>query len=85
MIIGSDFNSKAKSILKKLFELSNGKEGVWVKVDAIAKQVDLDKTEAKNLLEYLESKDCIMIETLGGPFLYGDISITKKGIVNSKK
>jgi Mn-dependent DtxR family transcriptional regulator len=85
MIIGSDFNSKAKEILKMMFEMSEGEEGLRVEVKALCKGLKIDKTEAKNLFEYLESKGCIKIETMGGPYLYGDVSLTKKGVVKSQK
>lgn len=85
MIIGKDFNSKAKEILKAMYEKSEGKEALRVEVKFICTKLDIDKPEAKNLLEYLESKDCIKIETLGGPYLYGDVSLTKKGIARSQK
>tara|TARA_R110002124_G_scaffold79587_2_gene211491 strand:- start:102 stop:359 length:258 start_codon:yes stop_codon:yes gene_type:complete len=85
MIIGKDFNSKAKEILKLMYEKSEGKEALRIDVKAICKQLNIDKPEAKNLFEYLESKDCINIETMGGPYLYGDVSLTKKGIAKSQK
>jgi predicted transcriptional regulator len=85
MIIGKDFNSKAKEVLKLMFENSEGKHGKRVEVTFICETLNIDKTEAKNLFEYLESKDCITIETLGGPYLYGDVSLTKKGVAKSKK
>ncbi|MEO9885472.1 MAG: hypothetical protein ABJR05_07695 [Balneola sp.] len=85
MIIGNNFNSKAKSILKKMLEYCDGEEGKWVPVKNLCDDLGIDKTEAKNLLEYLESKECISIETMGGPYLYGDVSLTKKGIYKSRK
>lgn len=85
MIIGDDFNSKAKQLLQSVYEKSEGEEGKRVKVELLSNEMELDKTEVKNLIEYLESKDCLKIETMGGPYLYGDVSITKKGIVKSKK
>jgi Mn-dependent DtxR family transcriptional regulator len=85
MILGKDFNSKAKEILKKMFDLSGGEESLRVNVKQICKALDIEKNEAKNLFEYLESKDCIKIETMGGPYLYGDVSLTKKGIAKSQK
>lgn len=85
MIIGDDFNTKAKQILKELYQESNGIEELRVGVKAICDKMELDKTEARNLLEYLESKGCITIETLGGPYLYGDVSLTKKGIHKAQK
>jgi len=85
MIIGDDFSSKAKPILTKMYELSGGKEGKRVNVKALCDELNIDKTEAKNLIEYLDAKDCIKIETMGGPYLYGDVSLTKKEFFKSQK
>ncbi len=85
MIIGNDFSQKAKKVLKTISELSQGETDIRIEVKSVSKSMEIDKTEMKNLLEYLESKECIKIETMGGPFLYGDVSITKKGIAKSEK
>ena len=85
MKIGSDFNLKAKIILNKLFEYSDGEVGVRVSVEKICKELSIDKTEAKNLFEYLQDKDCLKIETLGGTYLYGHVSLTKRGVAKSQK
>lgn len=85
MIIGQNFNSRAKELLRAMFEKSEGKKDLRLDVKGICEELNIDKTEAKNLLEYLESKDCINIETMGGPYLYGDISLTKRGVVKSQK
>ncbi|OAN63707.1 hypothetical protein A8B79_14795 [Balneola sp. EhC07] len=85
MILGSDFNLKAKSILKRMYIDSDGEEGVRVSVKEISEELGIDKTEARNLFEYLESKKCLKIETLGGEYLYGHVSLTKKGLARSQK
>ncbi len=85
MILGSDFNLKAKNILKRMYIDSDGEEGVRVSVKEISEELGIDKTEARNLFEYLESKKCLKIETLGGEYLYGHVSLTKKGLARSQK
>ena len=85
MILGSDLNSKAKNILNKMYIQSNGEEGVRVSVEMICKELEIDKTEAKNLFEYLQNKGCLKIETFGGVYLYGHVSLTKKGLARSQK
>lgn len=85
MIIGKNFNSKAKEVLRLMYENTDGQEGLRVEVKELCKELNIDKPEAKNLFEYLEAKDCIKIETMGGPYLYGDVSLTKKGVVKSQK
>lgn len=79
MIIGKDFNSKAKEILGIMVEECEGRVGRRIAVKGICETLGIDKLEAKNLFEYLEAKDCIKIETFGGPYLYSDVSLTKKG------
>lgn len=85
MIIGNDFNSKAKSILKEMYTHSGGEAGVRVSVEMICKDLNIDKPEARNLFEYLQDKDCLKIETLGGAYLYGHVSLTKKGLARAQK
>ncbi len=40
----------------------------------------MDRTEIKNTLEYLEELGYLELKTIGGPWLYGHVSITKKGL-----
>ncbi len=82
MLIGADFNRNARFLLKELAQHSNNTDGVVVEINAICEKMELDKIQAKNLLEYLENKACIVIHTYGGPYLYHDVSITKKGLQN---
>lgn len=56
---------------------SDGEEGVRVSVKAISEELGIDKTEARNLFEYLESKRCLKIETLGGN-IYTDMFLLQK-------
>lgn len=85
MLIGGDFNSKAKQLLKKLSELSEHNPEQHVKVVDLVDALELDKTEIKHLLQYLEEKELISIATIGGPYLYGDVQITQKGILKATK
>lgn len=85
MLIGGDFNKKGKELLKKLFELSEGDTEVQISVEALNAAFKHERKEIRNLLEYLESTACVKINTIGGPFLYGHISITEKGIYKASK
>jgi len=85
MIIGDNFNSKAKQLLHKVFEIGEGEVDKRISVQLICEELVLDKTEVKNLIEYLDSKEYLKIETFGGPFLYGDVSLTKKGLYRAQK
>lgn len=85
MLIGGDFNKKGKQLLKELSNQSDGRTDVKITVKTLSDVLGYDRNELKNLLEYLENKECVKIETIGGPFLYGHVSITKKGLAKSKK
>lgn len=85
MIIGKDFNTKAKLLLSKIAESGDEERGKPVSVKPICKELKLDKTEAKNLLEYLESKSCLVLHSYGGPYLYDEVYLTKKGLHKSQK
>lgn len=80
MLLGGDFNSKAKQVLILLADLSNNDPEKKVPAKNLVEQLQLDRSELKNLLEYLENRELISIATIGGPFLYGHIKITGKGI-----
>lgn len=80
MLLGGDFNTKAKQLLVLLATLSENNPEEKVPVKDLVDELDLDRSEFKNLLEYLDNKELITIATIGGPFLYGHISITAKGI-----
>ncbi len=83
MLIGGDFNSRAKQLLFKLVELSERDTGKRIPVEELSEVLEVDRTELKNLLEYLEGKELINITSIGGPFLYGHVKITKKGILKA--
>lgn len=85
MLIGGDFNKKGKKLLQKLLELSEGETEAQISVEALNKVFKHERKEIRNLLEYLESTGCVKINTIGGPFLYGHISITEKGIYKASK
>jgi len=81
MLIGGDFNSKAKQLLALLADLSDHDPSTKVEVKDLVEELELDRTELKNLLGYLENKKLIEIATIGGPFLYGHIQITEREFI----
>ena len=85
MLIGGDFNKKGKDLLKELNHLSKGDTDTQVAVQVLNDVLEFDRNEIKNLLEYLENKECVKIATIGGPFLYGHVNITQKGIIKATK
>lgn len=80
MIIGSEFSDKSKQLLKHIGYLSEGNTDQKLSVKEVNKELEFDRTEIKNFLEYLQELDCIEIITIGGPLLYGHIQITEKGL-----
>ncbi len=85
MIIGDEFNKKARKLLNRIAREGEMNADLKVDVEKTCKKAGLDKTEAKNLLEYLESKSLIRIHTYGGPYLYSEIFLTEKGIEKARK
>ncbi|MDR9417397.1 hypothetical protein [Gracilimonas sp.] len=85
MLIGGDFNKRAKELLSLLAEKSESNPEVKVAVESLVEELELDRTELKNLLEYLEGKGLIEVASIGGPFLYGHVKITEKGIYKAAK
>ncbi|MGN8225128.1 hypothetical protein [Gracilimonas sp. BCB1] len=85
MLIGGDFNSRAKQLLFQLAELSERDTDKRISVEELVQELEVDRTELKNLLEYLENKELISIASIGGPFLYGHAKITEKGILKVLK
>lgn len=80
MIIGSEFSEKNQQYLNLIYNLSEGNPQKKIAVSDIKKELDLDRSELKQVLEYLDALQLISIATIGGPFLYGHITITEKGI-----
>lgn len=80
MIIGGDFSKKNRKLLKEIGSLSNDDTDHKIPVQEINKEIKLDRTEIKNLLEYFEELGYITIATIGGPLLYGHIKITDEGL-----
>lgn len=85
MLIGEEFNNQAKQLLLKLAELSGHDPEQKIAVEDLVEDLGLDRTELKNLLGYLEDKDLIRIATIGGPFLYGHLHITERGLHKAAK
>jgi len=80
MLIGSEFNKKSRHLLKKAVRLSEGDTDKKVTVQRINEELGLDRTEIRNILEYLGELGLIETVTIGGPLLYTDIRITDEGI-----
>jgi hypothetical protein len=76
MIIGSEFSNTARVLLSEIALQSNSNSEEIVSVDPLCSKLEIERNEAKNLLEYLEDKEYTSIESIEGVFLYGSIRIT---------
>jgi len=81
MLIGSDFNSKCSKILLLAAESSQFEANIKVSVQEISADLDIDRTEIRNMFQYLADLKLINVESIGGPLLYGHISLTPKGLI----
>lgn len=84
MLIGSDFNRRCEKILMVAGRESNFKEGKKISVETLAEALKMDRVEIRNLFQYMIDLQFIKAETIGGPALYGHISLTKKGLLKIK-
>ena len=80
MIIGSEFSNTARRLLSEIALQSTSNSEEVVSVDPLCSKLKLERNEAQHLLEYLEDKGYICIESIGGVFLYGSVRITAKGL-----
>ncbi|WP_138429380.1 hypothetical protein [Fodinibius saliphilus] len=80
MIIGSEFSKKYQELLKEVGTHANNDTSHSIAVKDINANLNLDRTEIKNVLEYLEGLGYIETKTIGGPLLYGHITITASGL-----
>lgn len=80
MIIGSDFNNKCQLFLKATAKLSGYNTRAVVAVLDVNDSLSLERSEIKHIVEYLEDMGFLTLETIGGPLLYGHISITNQGL-----
>jgi len=84
MIIGSEFSKKNQEYLREICRLSKGDTDYKLPVYDINENLGLDRTQLKNILEYLQELGYIDIITIGGPMLYGHIKVTEKGLKKCK-
>ncbi len=85
MIIGSEFSKKNQEYLREICRLSQGDTDYKLPVHDLNENLDLDRTQLKNILEYLQELGFIEIVTIGGPMLYGHIKVTEKGLKKCKE
>jgi len=84
MLIGKSFNKRCEKILCTAAALSNHTQDISVSVVKLSEILDLDRVEIRHTFEYLIDLEMIRVESIGGPFLFGHISLTKKGLLKVK-
>ena len=84
MIIGSEFSKRYQWILSVMGALSGDDTSKPIPVKKVNATLKFDRTEIKHVLEHLQELGLINIETIGGPLLYGHITITESGIEKYK-
>jgi len=84
MLIGSDFNKRCEKILMAAGRECNYTLGTKISVEALTEELKLDRVEIRHFFQYMIDLKLIKIESIGGPALYGHISLTQKGLLKVK-
>lgn len=84
MLIGKGFNKKCEEILSKAAEISDYEAGYSISVEELNKNLGFGRKEIRYYFEYMSDQKLIELTTIGGPFLYGHIALTDKGIAKIK-
>lgn len=85
MLIGSDFNRRCEMILLEAGYVSDFQAEVDISVDDLAEKLKMDRVEIRNLFKYMIDLGYIEVKSIGGPVLYGHISLTNKGLNKAVK
>lgn len=80
MLIGKGFNKKCEQILREAAEISEYESGQTISVEELNEDLGFGRKEIRYYFEYMNDQKLIELATIGGPFLYGHISLTDKGI-----
>lgn len=80
MIIGGDFNGKCEQLLLRAGELAGYEPDNPVSVVEINADLGFDRKEIRSYLEYLNDRGFIKLTSIGGPLLYGHLSLTRTGL-----
>lgn len=84
MIIGKDFNENCRKLLFEAGKLVDNNPDQPVSVTKLNGNFNFERNEIRNYLEYLKEKNLIEIQSIGGPLLYGHITITNSGLQKIK-
>ena len=67
-------------ILLEAGYVSDFQAEVDISVDDLAEKLKMDRVEIRNLFKYMIDLGFIEVKSIGGPVLYGHISLTNKGL-----
>jgi response regulator of citrate/malate metabolism len=84
MLIGKGFNKKCEQILSEAAEISDYESGYTISVEELNKNLGFGRKEIRYYFEYMSDQKLIELTTIGGPFLYGHITLTDKGVAKIK-
>lgn len=84
MLIGKGFNKKCEKILSEAAEISDYEPGYTISVEELNKNLGFGRKEIRYYFEYMSDQKLIDLTTIGGPFLYGHITLTDKGVAKIK-
>lgn len=87
MLVGKEFSIKCEKILIEAERISHQSGVDFISVEEINKVLNFDRVEIKHLFQFLAEMNYLTIESIGGSYLYGDVSLTEKGFlkINSIK
>lgn len=80
MIIGKNANNDIYRLLLSIVDQAEGETGKRIDVTELKDKVKLDDAEFKNILGYLTERGWISADSIGGPLLYDEISLTQDGL-----
>jgi Mn-dependent DtxR family transcriptional regulator len=72
-------------ILLEAGYVSDFQAEVDISVDDLAEKLKMDRVEIRNLFKYMIDLGYIEVKSIGGPVLYGHISLTNKGLNKAVK
>lgn len=84
MLIGKGFNNKCERILEEAARISNFRSGYNISVEELNENLGFGRKEIKYYFEFMNDRKLIELTTIGGPYLYGHISLTPKGVAKIK-
>lgn len=85
MIIDSSAKFQVNELLTTLAQLADNRTDELVSMESIKESSSLDIENIKEFVSYLSETGYVSVETIGGPYLYGHIAITEKGLDRLKK